>query len=168
MQSPNQALAVLKQFIVPLPAYDTKEWMLLLDGIQDPGNMGTIIRNADWFGIRHVLCTPDCADKYNAKVVQASMGSLARVGVHTIDTAAWMRHYKGHIIGAVLEGESVQGLSFPSYGLMVIGREGSGIREEIRSCITKTVSIPSFGDAESLNAAVATGILLWEMRKVIN
>jgi len=165
LQSPHQALAVMKKFDVRLPDHDVKQWMLLLDGIQDPGNMGTMIRIADWFGIRHILCTRDCADCYNGKVVQASMGSLARVGVHVIDPSDWMPHYKGPVVGALLDGVSAEDFSFPTYGLMVIGREGAGIRPEMRSCLTHSVSIPSFGQAESLNAAVAAGILLWETRR---
>jgi TrmH family RNA methyltransferase len=164
MQVPNQALAVVKKFDVPLPALDSKEWMLLLDGIQDPGNLGTIIREADWFGIKHILCTRDTVDCYNNKVVQASMGSVLRVGVHKIEVD-WIHRYKGPVLGTMLEGEPIHKFSFPPYGLFVIGREGSGIRDEIRSVLTHSVSIPSYGHAESLNAAVAAGILLWEWRR---
>jgi TrmH family RNA methyltransferase len=165
MKAPNQALAVMKKFFFSAPPYDSKEWILLLDGIQDPGNMGTIIREADWFGIRHILCTNDCVDPYNRKVVQASMGSLSRVGVHIVELSDWIQHYKGPVIGTMLDGQYLNDFSFPSYGIIVIGREGSGIRPEANDFITQTISIPSFGNAESLNAAVATGIVLWEIRR---
>ncbi len=165
MQAPNQALAVMKKFDFPLPPTDSKEWLMLLDGIQDPGNLGTIIRLADWFGIRNILCTLDCADCYNPKVVQASMGSIARIGVHAINWTDWLSNYKGPVIGTMLDGEPIQNFSFPEHGLIVIGREGSGIRTEMKSLLTQSIAIPSFGKAESLNAAVATGIVLWEMKK---
>jgi TrmH family RNA methyltransferase len=165
LQTPNQALAVIKKFDIPLPNADSKDWIIMLDGIQDPGNFGTIIRIADWFGVKNILCTRDCPDCFSPKVVQASMGSIARVGVHAIDLNAWFSEYKGPVIGAMLDGINIQQFSFPQYGLIVIGREGAGIRPDMRSFITQSVSIPSFGHAESLNAAVASGIVLWELKR---
>jgi len=165
MHAPNQALAVMKKFIFTLPDYNSKEWILLLDGIQDPGNMGTIIREADWFGVNHILCTNDCVDPYNRKAVQASMGSLSRVGVHKVELTDWIQYYKGPVLGTTLDGQYINNYPFPSYGIIVIGREGSGIRPETQNFITQTISIPSFGQAESLNAAIATGIVLWEIRR---
>ena len=127
--------------------------------------MGTIIRLADWFGVQHILCTLDSADMYNPKVVQSSMGSIARVAVHAVDLREWLSHYPGSVIGTLLSGTPLQQFSFPGYGMIVIGREGSGIRDEIKSFIQQTVAIPSFGQAESLNAGVATGIVLWELMR---
>jgi len=165
LQTPNQAVAVVRQFSVTLPEKDYKGWLIGLDGIQDPGNMGTIIRLADWFGVKHILCTLDSADVYNTKVVQASMGSIARVAVHTVDLREWLNNYKGSVIGTLLSGTPLHQFSFPGYGMIVIGREGSGIRDEIQPFIQQQVSIPSFGQAESLNAGVATGIVLWELMR---
>lgn len=166
MQNPNQALALMKKFDFPMPAYDSKEWLLCLDGIQDPGNLGTIIREADWFGIQHMLCSQNCVDVYNWKVVQASMGSVARVGVHTVELTDWIRSYKGPVLGMLLEGTALHQFSFPEYGLIVIGSEGSGISNQVQSLLTHSLTIPSSGQAESLNAAVATGIVLWEMKRI--
>lgn len=164
MQSPNQVLAVIRQFDFSLPKKDSSEWMLALDGIQDPGNMGTIIRLADWFGIKHVLCSKDCVDLYNPKVVQATMGSISRVSVHYVELKDVILSYKLPLIGAMMTGESLQSFQFPNAGIIVIGNEGRGIRHELANILTRSVTIPSFGGAESLNAGMATGIILWELK----
>jgi TrmH family RNA methyltransferase len=167
LQTPNQVLAVVNQFNVIHPDLDYKGWIIGLDGIQDPGNMGTIIRLADWFGVKHILCSLDCVDLYNAKVVQSSMGSMARVGVSYLDLEEWLRQYSGDIIGGVLGGQNLNQIQFSEYGLIVIGREGAGIRGNILKHIKRPVQIPSFGGAESLNAGVAAGIFLWEIKRVM-
>ena len=165
LSSPNQVLAVIRKYVTNISDVPATGWVLALDGIQDPGNLGTMIRTADWFGIRHIVCSPDCADQYNPKVVQSSMGSIARVQVHCTDLKQWLMHYKGDIYGAFMEGEKISHHTLPADGVLVIGREGSGIRDDIKKYITHPVTIPGYGQAESLNAAVATGILLWEMKK---
>lgn len=165
LSTPNQVLAVIRKYENNLSDIPANGWVLALDGIQDPGNAGTIIRTADWFGIGHIICSADCVDLYNPKVVQSSMGSIARVHVHRTDLKQWLMNYQGNIYGAFMEGEKVSHHTLPADGVMVIGREGSGIREDIKKYITHPVTIPGYGQAESLNAAVATGILLWELKK---
>jgi TrmH family RNA methyltransferase len=165
LSTPNQVVAVIRKYQTNISDIPTKGWVLALDGIQDPGNAGTIIRTADWFGIRHIVCSPDCVDLYNPKVVQASMGSIASVQVHRTDLLEWLMNYKGDVYGAFMKGEKVSHEVLPSYGVMVIGREGSGIRDYIKKYIRYPITIPGYGQAESLNAAVATGIILWEMMK---
>jgi TrmH family RNA methyltransferase len=165
MQTPNQVIAVIEQFEFKMPEKDVKEWMLALDGIQDPGNMGTIIRLADWFGIKHILCSKDCVDLYNTKVVQASMGSVARVGCYYVPLNEALHEYDLPVIGATMTGKSLQSFHFPEAGILVIGNEGKGIRNDIAKELTQSLTIPSFGGAESLNAAMATGIILWELRR---
>jgi TrmH family RNA methyltransferase len=164
MQQPNQVLAVIEQFHNKLPEKKQKEWILALDGIQDPGNMGTIIRLADWFGIKHIVCSKDCVDAYNPKVVQSSMGSIARVACHYVSLNEFLLQYDLPLIGATMTGEALQTFHFPKAGILIIGNEGKGIRQEITSVLTQSLTIPSFGGAESLNAAMATGIILWELR----
>jgi RNA methyltransferase, TrmH family len=164
LQTPNQCLAVVQQ----LPAADlTKQqhWILALDAIRDPGNMGTIIRLADWFGIETIVLSPDCADIYNSKVVQASMGSIMRVQFHVGKLAEFLSSSQLQVFAATLNGNNVTGFQFPEKGILVIGNEAQGISDDVLSKVTHQIKIPAFGGAESLNAAVATGILLWEMKR---
>jgi TrmH family RNA methyltransferase len=165
MQTPNQVLAVVRKFHFKLPERASKQWMLALDGIQDPGNMGTIIRLADWFGIRHIFCSKDCVAVYNPKVVQSTMGSIARVAVHYVNLKDIVADYRLPLIVATMTGTSLQSFQFPEGGMITIGNEGKGIRQEIENILSHRVTIPSFGGAESLNAAIATGIILWELRR---
>jgi TrmH family RNA methyltransferase len=134
---------------------------LVLDTIQDPGNLGTIIRIADWFGIDNIICSPDCADMYSPKVVQSTMGSLARVNIIYTDIAEWINgHADIMIYAATMHGKDVRSLSKIKEGLIIIGNEGKGINEGILSLAKENITIPKIGEAESLNAAVATGIIL--------
>jgi RNA methyltransferase, TrmH family len=165
LQTPNQALALLHYFDHPVPSLNSTEWTLALDGIRDPGNMGTIIRLADWFGIRTIICSPDCADIYNPKVVQATMGSIMRVSVHEKDLAVFLAEQELPVVGAVLGGKELSSFEFPKGGVLVIGNESTGIREEVSSLLTDKLMIPRFGEAESLNAAIATSIFLWELKR---
>lgn len=144
-----------------------QKFTIVLDGVQDPGNMGTIIRIADWFGFEELVCSADTVDAYNPKVVQASMGSLARVRVHYTDLAAFMRHSGLPVFGAVLEGESLYQTSFGSEGFIVMGNEGNGLRSEIERLITQKVTIPRYGGAESLNVGIATALFCSEIRRNI-
>ncbi|HET9056169.1 MAG TPA: RNA methyltransferase [Chitinophagaceae bacterium] len=164
LSAPNQVLAVVSQFPEP-PQIDCKnELVIALDGIQDPGNLGTIIRIADWFGIKNIICSNDCADVYNSKVVQATMGSIARVNVMYLDLVDFLNHHKETtIFAAVLEGLSVEKVKGKANGILLIGNESKGISEALLTRANKKITIPKLGKAESLNAAVATGIILSHM-----
>ncbi|MEI7802334.1 MAG: RNA methyltransferase [Bacteroidota bacterium] len=133
---------------------------LVLDGIQDPGNMGTIIRIADWFGIENIFCSENCVDAYNPKVVQASMGSIARVKIFERNIIEVLNETSLPKILTVMDSdETIYNSSVKENAMIVIGSEGRGVSEEIKSLCTHSISIPRFGKAESLNAAVATGII---------
>ncbi|MBP6687530.1 MAG: RNA methyltransferase [Lacibacter sp.] len=165
LQTPNQVMALVHYLpdeeIIPA----SNEWTLALDGIRDPGNMGTIIRLADWFGIHTIICSPDCADIYNPKVVQATMGSIMRVSVVEKELTGFLAAQQLPIVGAVLGGEELSSFEFPEGGILVIGNESNGIRDEVIQLLKEKLMIPRFGDAESLNAAVATSIFLWELKR---
>ncbi|MET0392513.1 MAG: RNA methyltransferase [Chitinophagaceae bacterium] len=156
----NQVLAVVKQR--PDPVIDPKGALsLALDTIQDPGNMGTIIRIADWFGISQLVCSMDCVDVYHPRVVQSTMGSLARVNVLYTGLADWLgAHRDIRVYAAVLEGQDVTAMAKLREGVILIGNESRGISPEVMALANVRVTIPRKGAAESLNAAVATGILL--------
>lgn len=145
-------------------AYLENHLILVLDGIRDPGNLGTIIRIADWFGIQHVVCSNDTVELYNPKVVQSTMGSILRVNIHYIDLDAFLeRHQDSTIWGALLSGENVYEIKEPKKGILIIGSESHGIYEERLKYINKPITIPNIGGtAESLNAAIATSILCSE------
>ena len=132
---------------------------LALDGIQDPGNVGTLLRIADWYGVERVLLSPDCADLFSQKVINASMGSFARVVVHTVDLAAALTGRRAPVLGCDLAGDDVHGLPRLTDAVVVIGSEGRGLSEGVRRLVTRRVTIPRFGAAESLNAAVAAAIV---------
>lgn len=165
LQTPNQALALVHYFPQQEWSPSLNEWTLVLDAIRDPGNMGTIIRLADWFGIKHIVCSPDCADIYNPKVVQATMGSIMRVTIHEKELDTFLTNQQLPIVGAVLGGKELASYNFPKGGLLVIGNEANGIREEVIPLLTDALMIPRFGEAESLNAAMATSIFLWELKR---
>ena len=148
----------------------TSRLILALDGIANPGNMGTLIRTAEWFGIHDIVCSKDCVELWNPKVVQATMGSLFRVKVWESDLAIYLLHAKDEgksIYGALLDGENLFQMQAKPEGILVIGSESHGIRADVLPCITHPVTIPRVGESmtESLNAAVAGGILLAEMTK---
>jgi TrmH family RNA methyltransferase len=161
LNTPNQVLAIVKQFDAAAVTADKSNMVLALDNIQDPGNMGTIIRIADWFGISQVVCSEDTADVYNPKVVQATMGSIARVMVsYTSLTGLLSKQNESPIYAAVLDGQDVRNMKRTSGGILVIGNESKGISDEVLKFCNVRVTIPQKGKAESLNAAVATGIIL--------
>ena len=145
--------------------------ILALDDIRDPGNLGTIIRIADWFGIGTVLCSESCVDQYNPKVVQATMGSIARVRVTRCSLPETLSTLDGYpVYGAFLEGESIYDQPLTGQGVIVIGNESRGISQELEPFISRKISIPSYGNslsgkAESLNASVATAIICAEFRR---
>ena len=139
---------------------------LALDGIQDPGNVGTLLRLADWFALDRVLLSPDCADLFAQKVINASMGSFARVTVHTAPLAESLAGLTVPVLGCDLQGEDVHALKPLRDAVIVIGSEGRGISEALRPLVTYYVTIPRFGGAESLNAAVAAAIVCDNLRRV--
>lgn len=159
LQTPNQVIALVQKR--DRPEFETSnELTIVLDGIQDPGNFGTIIRTADWFGIHNIIVTEDTVGLYNPKVIQSTMGSCFRVNIHVAKSDAIFKDQDLPIIGTMLSGVSIFENKLPKAGYLVIGNESKGIREPLKSLITNPVSIPSFGGAESLNAAVATGVVL--------
>lgn len=156
LQTPNSVLALTERFTaVPPEAYS---FALYLDAIQDPGNMGTIIRIADWFHVATIVCSSGCADVHNPKVVQASMGSILRVNVYYDD--AWLARQKKTIYAAALNGTALPEIQKTEEGILIIGNESKGIGAATLALANKKIMIPRRGGAESLNAAVATGIIL--------
>lgn len=167
LTSPNTALALFK---IPLPQpLDLDTLTVVLDGVNDPGNLGTIIRLCDWFGVRHLICSSHTVDCYNPKVVQATMGSLTRVHVRYLDLPTFMAHQQAYeIYGAFMDGDSIYELPLETKGFLVLGNESNGISPDIEQLVTKRVSIPPFGihkKTESLNVATATAILLSEFKR---
>lgn len=167
LKTPQQALAVFKIPEINLP--EIKGLILALDGVRDPGNLGTIIRLCDWFGVENLICSEDTVDCYNPKVVQASMGSLARVNVLYKDLPRFfIENVELPKYGAMLEGENIYLQKFPDSAIIIMGNEAKGISEEVENLLTGRVSIPQFGknqDTESLNVATATSIILSEFRR---
>ncbi len=160
LETPNKVLAIFhKKNIAQIPDLNNKI-SLVLDGIQDPGNLGTIIRIADWFGIENIIASDDTADLYNPKVIQSTMGSMARVNIFYTDLKNFFQSNKIVVMGAMLNGENITTIEKISEGLLVIGNESKGIRTDIEQYIQQKITIPKTGHAESLNAAVATGIIL--------
>ena len=186
LTTPNEVLAICE-----IPNYELvtdeleNKLTLVLDDIKDPGNLGTIIRIADWFGIEHIICSTETVETYNPKVVQATMGSIARVKIHRMDLPEFFKveglpagqagsKLKVDSFGAVLNGENIYSKTLPANGLVVIGNESRGISEELLPHIKNKIGIPSFSSykpggesAESLNAAIATAIICSEFRRRI-
>lgn len=157
---------------------ENSDLLLVLDGIQDPGNLGTIIRTCDWFGVRTILCSPDTADCYNPKVVQATMGALARVHVHYLDLPSFLKSTALPVYGTLLDGrdmyealKSEGGKDLKKEGIIIMGNEGNGISQAVRPFITRPLRIPSYPKdaetSESLNVAIATAIVLAEFRRQV-
>ncbi len=166
LQTPNKVLAIVQFLKNDLLLDITKEWVILLDGIQDPGNLGTIIRICDWFGIKHLICSPNTVDCYNTKVIQASMGSFLRVQVQYTNLIEFVKkQHQVPIFAAVLNGTPLQQLNNIQQGIVIIGNEGKGIQTDLLEYCTQKITIPSKGAAESLNASVATGIILSHLIK---
>lgn len=163
LQTPADVLLVVKQFShTAQPAQGGIH--LALSTIQDPGNLGTIIRTADWFGVKQIVCSPDTVDPYNPKVVQATMGSLMRVPVVCAALPEWLSAQKGiRKWAAVLSGTSYTAAS--GEGILLMGNESKGLSEELCALATDPITIPRIGTAESLNVSVATGILLAQLTR---
>jgi TrmH family RNA methyltransferase len=162
LKTPNKLLAVFKR---PADRPISGGFQLVLDGVQDPGNMGTILRLADWFGIRSIICSETTVDCYNPKVIQASMGAIFRIQVHYRPLLPYLKQSGLPVYGALLNGENYTKVSYPDEGILLMGNEGSGISSELLSVITHPVTIPRLGEAESLNVATATAILLAECKR---
>ncbi len=150
----------------------TQHLVLALDRVQNPGNLGTIIRLADWFGIGDVVCSADSADCYNEKVVQATMGAILRVRVHYTDLAAWLAEQRGRgaeIYGTFLDGENIYGTNLSKSGIVIMGNEGSGIGAECAASVSRRLLIPPYPadrhGSESLNVAIATAVVCSEFRR---
>lgn len=156
LRSPQEVVAVCR-----IPAFNSPKGnrILCLDGIQDPGNLGSILRIADWFGIPEVLLSKGSVDCFNPKTVQASMGSIFRIAIHYTELEVFLKHTQLPVFGAVLEGRSIQDVDWHHEGILVIGSESTGISPSIMPLLRERITIPRFGNAESLNAAIACGIL---------
>jgi TrmH family RNA methyltransferase len=159
LHTPNGVLLVAP---IPVPPDELPHMELcrVLDTLQDPGNLGAIIRIADWFGIGHVVCSPGCVDYYNPKVVSAAMGGHLRVKLHTTSLSLFLRSCGMPVLAATLKGENIQDVTKPGAAALVIGNESKGISSEVLKFATQKVTIPRRGGAESLNAAVSAGILV--------
>ena len=138
---------------------------LVLDDIQDPGNLGTIIRTADWFGMKRVICSTGSVDAYNPKTVQASMGSLARIQIYYTDLSTLVTHSPIPIFGATLDGRSIYETNFGQHGLIILGNEGNGISAKVLPHINQHITIPRLGSAESLNVAVSAALFCNEISR---
>ena len=180
LRTPQGSIAVFRKPQFPLPVIQPDTLYLALDGIQDPGNLGTIIRTADWFGIRDIICSANTADCFSPKVVQATMGALARVRVHYTDLPAWLTntHHStlnsqhSTIYGTLLTGKDLyapDAIPDKRSGIIVMGNEGNGLSPEVRKLITHSLRIPSFPPdaptSESLNVAIATAVILAHFRQ---
>ncbi len=159
-KSNNAAIAVVsmpEQTSINVPK---SELSLALDGVSDPGNLGTIIRIADWYGVKHIFCSEETADVYNPKVINATMGSFTRVQVHYTDLADLINSIDIPVYGAVLDGDSIRERDLVPNGMLVMGSESQGVSEILKPLLTAPIYIPGRGGAESLNVSVATAILL--------
>jgi len=166
LATPNSCLAVFK---IP-KAKETKEsgLILALDDVRDPGNLGTIIRLCDWFGIETLFCSEETVDIYNPKVVQATMGSISRVNVVYGDLENFLVKTKLTVFGTFMDGKNIYQESLPNDGVIVMGNEANGISEAVEKLVTDRIAIPRFGDlqiTESLNVATATAIILSEFKR---
>jgi TrmH family RNA methyltransferase len=168
LSTPQIALAL---FEIPLHTNLKYENInLVLDGVRDPGNMGTIIRECDWFGVKNIICSLDTVDCYNPKVVQASMGSLSRIKIQYVNLEEFLASQNLPILGAFLDGENIYTTNLPvnETSFLILGNEANGISNEIETLVNKRITIPRFGKlrkTESLNVAMAGAILLSEMRR---
>ena len=165
-QSNNACLAVVSTKLnEPLQVFPS-EYVLMLDDIKDPGNLGTIIRIADWYGISKLICSLNTTDFYNPKVIAASMGSFTRVRLYYCDLRSYLESNKNiPVYGAFLAGENIHTISFTESGLIVMGNESQGIHPDLETYIGKKIHIPRYGKAESLNVGIATAIILDNLRR---
>ncbi|PRX57944.1 TrmH family RNA methyltransferase [Flagellimonas meridianipacifica] len=169
MSGQSNPSGILGVFHIPesvQPSLDN--WIIALDAIRDPGNLGTIIRLCDWFNVKHLVCSKDTVDCYNPKVLQATMGSIARVNVHYMDLIDFIsKNDSVPVMGTFMDGSPLYKESFPKRGILIMGNEANGISNPIEEQVTHRIGIPQFGEhsTESLNVASATAILLSEIRR---
>jgi len=166
LTTPNTMLGVFQQ--PEKPPLAKNGLVVALDQVRDPGNLGTIIRLCDWFGVTQLVCSPDTVDCFNPKVVQATMGSIARVPIVYVDLVSFMKSSSVMTYAALMDGENVYQSDLIQNAILVMGNEANGISSEVKACIQHQITIPNFGEgpsAESLNVATATGILLSEFRR---
>jgi TrmH family RNA methyltransferase len=166
LTTPNKALAIFK---IPVSKpIDKNQLIVALDAVRDPGNLGTIIRLCDWFGVTDLVCNLETVDCFNPKVVQATMGSITRVNISYVNLVDFFKDNELPVYGAFMEGEIVYKKPLPNKGILVMGNEANGISKDIEAFITEKISIPRFGKmqaTESLNVATATAILLSEFKR---
>ena len=172
LRAPQGVIGLFKQPEHTInPSIAERELCLALDEVQDPGNLGTIIRIADWFGIENIFCSQNTADIYNPKTVQSTMGAIGRVKVHYVDLAAFLSPLKGKapIYGTFLDGENIYDKELSSNGIIIMGNEGNGIGEKCAQCVNERLFIPNFPigrpTSESLNVSTATAIVCAEFRR---
>lgn len=169
MSSQTNPSGILGVFYMPeLDEPVVDGWVVALDAVRDPGNLGTIIRLCDWFDINHLICSKDTVDCYNPKVLQATMGSVARVNIHYLELSEFLsKNDTAPIVGTFMDGDSLYQESFPQHGILVMGNEANGISKPLEKKILHRIGIPQFGKrtTESLNVATATAILLSELRR---
>ncbi|EIA09659.1 TrmH family RNA methyltransferase [Flavobacterium frigoris] len=166
LATPNTCLAVFKMPVEK--KIKESGLMVALDSIRDPGNLGTILRLCDWFGVEQLLCSKETVDLYNPKVVQATMGSIARVNVNYVDLNEFISETQLPVFGTFMDGLNIYKTSLPREGIIIMGNEANGISEELEKVIENRLSIPRFGEVqktESLNVATATAIILSEFRR---
>ncbi len=165
LKNPNGVLGVF--YLPEAMPIAFSDWVVVLDGINDPGNLGTIIRMCDWFGMLHIVCSRNTVDCYNPKVLQATMGSISRVNIVYRDLPDFLSGVTVPIYGAFMNGDSMYGTPLSKPGILVMGNEANGVSKEVEVLIDTKISIPQFGKetTESLNVAMATAILLNEIRR---
>lgn len=161
----DAALAVVHMKPNKEQKLSTSDFALMLDDIRDPGNLGTIMRVADWYGIAKIVASEETADVYNSKVIQSSMGSFTRVNIFYTGLNQYLSENTVPVFGAFLDGENVHEMNFGPGGIIVIGNEANGISEAVQKFVTKRITIPRFGHAESLNAAIATAVICDNLRR---
>jgi TrmH family RNA methyltransferase len=167
LTSPHDALALIQipERTIGSAESFKRKFVLVLDGIQDPGNFGTILRTADWFGINDIICSTDTVEAYNPKAVQATMGSLSRMNVYYEELESFLMTSSMPVLGTLLDGDSIYTTNLGNEGFIVLGNEGNGISESIKNLLTKSVAIPRFGNAESLNVAISAAIICSELKR---
>lgn len=164
-QTNTSALAIARMKRNIAPQTGAVEYALILDDVRDPGNLGTIIRTADWYGITNVIASEETADFYNPKVISATMGSFCRVNIFYTSLTEYLSKVTLPVYGTFLNGQNIHDLSFSTGGFIVVGNEANGISPEVEKRVTQRITIPGFGKAESLNAAVAAAIVLDNLRR---
>lgn len=161
-KTPSSLLAVVQK---PSFSSKAKGLTVVLDGIQDPGNLGTIIRTCDWFGVQQIVCSKETVDCFNPKVIQSSMGSLFRIPVKYTELDSFLNSVEAPIYGALLDGINMYDSRIPEDSVIVIGNEGKGISDIVKQYVNHPILIPAHGEAESLNASIATAVILAEIKR---